>query len=133
MNHILLRNATKEEVRRAILKMHTGKALGPNGMTTIFFQHSFPIIKKDLLDLVSNFFWLVGKWTHGSILQTYAWFLKQSNLQGWWNLGLEVFVMWDTKSSLRFYVIDWSHAFPNLYRKHNRHLCQEGSSQMILL
>ena len=35
--------------------MHPEKALGPDGMTALFFQHSWHIIKRDLVDLVNNF------------------------------------------------------------------------------
>ena len=55
MNQRLLRAATKEEVRQALFMMHPGKAPGPDGMTVLFFQHSWHIIKKDLVELVNNF------------------------------------------------------------------------------
>jgi len=35
--------------------MHPEKAHGPDGMTALFFQHSWHIIKKDLLEMVNNF------------------------------------------------------------------------------
>jgi len=35
--------------------MHPEKAPGPDGITTLFFQHSWHIIKKDLVDMVNNF------------------------------------------------------------------------------
>ena len=35
--------------------MHPEKATGPDGMTVLFFQHSWHIIKKDLVELVNNF------------------------------------------------------------------------------
>ena len=41
--------------------------------------------------------------------------------------------MCDTKSFLRFHARDWSHDFLNIYRKHNRHLCQEGWYRIIFL
>ena len=56
MNQILLRTVTEEEVRQALFMMHPEKAPGPDGMTTLFFQHSWHIIKKDLVEMVNNFF-----------------------------------------------------------------------------
>ena len=55
MNQMLLRLATEEEVWQALFMMHPEKAPGPDGMTTLFFQHSWNIIKKDLVELVNNF------------------------------------------------------------------------------
>lgn len=55
MNQRLSRLATEEEVRQALFMMHPEKAPGPDGMTALFFQHSWNIIKKELLDLVNDF------------------------------------------------------------------------------
>ena len=55
MNQRLLRLATEEEVRMALFMMHPEKAHGPDGMTTLFFQHSWHIIKNDLLEMVNSF------------------------------------------------------------------------------
>ena len=55
MNQRLLRLATEDEVREALFMMHPEKAPGPDGMTALFFQHSWHIIKKDLVDMVNNF------------------------------------------------------------------------------
>ena len=55
MNQILLRTAIEEEVRQALFMMHPEKAPGPDGMTALFFQHSWHIIKKDLGEMVNNF------------------------------------------------------------------------------
>ncbi|XP_056842959.1 uncharacterized protein LOC130495566 [Raphanus sativus] len=55
MNQRLIRLATEEEVRQALFMMHPEKAPGPDGMTALFFQHSWNIIKKELLDLVNDF------------------------------------------------------------------------------
>ena len=55
MNQRLLRVATENEVREALFMMHPVKTPGPDGMTTLFFQHSWHIIKKDLVDMVNNF------------------------------------------------------------------------------
>ena len=35
--------------------MHPEKTPGPDGMTTLFFQHSWHIIKSDLVEMVNNF------------------------------------------------------------------------------
>ena len=55
MNQLLLRVATEEEVRQALFMMHSEKAPGPDGMTTLFFQHSWHVIKKDVVEMVNNF------------------------------------------------------------------------------
>ena len=55
MNQRLLRVATENEVREALFMMHPEKASGPDGMTAFFFQRSWHIIKKDLVDMVNNF------------------------------------------------------------------------------
>ena len=55
MNQRLLRLATEDDVREALFMMHPEKAPGPDGMTALFFQHSWHIIKKDLVDMVNNF------------------------------------------------------------------------------
>jgi len=54
-NGWLLKLATEEEIRQALFMMHPGKAPGPDGMTALFFQHSWHIIKTDLVELVNNF------------------------------------------------------------------------------
>ena len=55
LNKILLRIATEEEIRQALFMMHPEKAPGPNGMTALFFQHSWHVIKKDLVEMMNNF------------------------------------------------------------------------------
>ena len=55
MNQRLLRIATEEEVREALFMMHPEKAPGPDGMTALFFQHSWHIIKGDLVEMVNDF------------------------------------------------------------------------------
>ena len=55
MNQKLLRLATEEEVQQALFMMHPEKAPGPDGMTALFFQHSWNVIKKDVIELVNNF------------------------------------------------------------------------------
>ena len=55
MNQRLLRIATEAEVKEALFMMHPEKAPGPDSMTALFFQHSWHIIKDDLVDMVNNF------------------------------------------------------------------------------
>ena len=55
MNQRLMRIATEEEVREALFMMHPEKAPGPDGMTALFFQHSWHIIKGDLVEMVNDF------------------------------------------------------------------------------
>ena len=55
MNNGLLRLATEEEVRQALFMMHPEKAPGLDGMTALFFQHAWYIIKSDLVETVNNF------------------------------------------------------------------------------
>ncbi|XP_048601936.1 uncharacterized protein LOC106377234 isoform X1 [Brassica napus] len=59
MNQWLIRPATEEEIRQTLFMMHPEKAPGQDGMTALFFQHSWHIIKKDLLDMV-NIFLILG-------------------------------------------------------------------------
>ena len=55
MNEMLLRLATEEEVRQALFMMHPEKAPGPDGMTALFYQHFWNVIKKDVVEMVNNF------------------------------------------------------------------------------
>ena len=55
MKQILLRITTEEEVRQALFMMHPEKAPGSDGMTALFFQHSWHVIKKDVVEMVNNF------------------------------------------------------------------------------
>ena len=55
INQRLLRIATEEEVKEALFMMHPEKAPGPDGMTALFFQHSWHIIKADLVEPVNDF------------------------------------------------------------------------------
>ena len=55
MNQRLLRVATEDEVRQALFMMHPEKEPGPDGMTALFFQHSWHIIKRDLVEMVKTF------------------------------------------------------------------------------
>lgn len=55
INAALTAMATEEEVRRDLFLMHPEKVRGPDGMTALFFQHSWHIIKLDILTLVNDF------------------------------------------------------------------------------
>ena len=59
MNQVLLRIATEEEVRQALFMMHPEKAPGPDRMTAFFFQHSWHVIKKDVVFLL-QVLWIQG-------------------------------------------------------------------------
>ncbi|CAA7054921.1 unnamed protein product [Microthlaspi erraticum] len=48
-NNVLTRQATETEVREALFMMHPEKAPGPDGMTTLFFQRSWHIVKEEVL------------------------------------------------------------------------------------
>lgn len=52
----LMAKATEAEVKTALFMMRPEKALGPDGMTALFCQQSWSIIKKDVMDMVNNFF-----------------------------------------------------------------------------
>ena len=55
-NRFLTSWASEEEVRLALFLMHPEKAPGPDGMTALFFQQSWSIIKTDITDMVNEFF-----------------------------------------------------------------------------
>lgn len=54
-NNLLTGPVTEEEVRTALYLMNPGKAPGPDGMTALFFQRSWPLIKKDIITLINDF------------------------------------------------------------------------------
>ena len=54
-NRILTSWASEKEVKSALFMMHPEKAPGPDGMTALFFQQSWTIIKKDITDMVNDF------------------------------------------------------------------------------
>lgn len=56
MNQMMLRVATEDEVSQALFMMHPEKAPNPEGMTALFFQHSWHIIKNALVEMVNIFF-----------------------------------------------------------------------------
>ena len=54
-NWKLMAEATEEEVKAALFMMHPEKAPGPDGMTALFYQQSWSIIKEDVVNMVNNF------------------------------------------------------------------------------
>ncbi|CAA7037615.1 unnamed protein product [Microthlaspi erraticum] len=54
-NEVLTRRATEAEVREALFMMHPEKAPGPDGITALFFQRSWHIVKEDVLTMVNDF------------------------------------------------------------------------------
>jgi len=51
----LMAMATEEEVRAALFMMHPEKAPDPDGMTALFYQQSWSIIKDDVVSMVNDF------------------------------------------------------------------------------
>jgi len=56
MNEFLVKEITEEEVKRALFSLNPTKAPGQDGMTALFFQRFWEIIKGDLINMVKNFF-----------------------------------------------------------------------------
>lgn len=56
-NNTLCAQAPEEEVRLVFFMKHPEKSPGPDGMTTLFFQQSWSIIKTDVTNLVNDFLW----------------------------------------------------------------------------
>ena len=54
MNMELTRGFTKEEVVVALKQLHLTKSLGPNGMSTLFFQKYWNIVGTNVSNLVLN-------------------------------------------------------------------------------
>ncbi|CAA7032485.1 unnamed protein product [Microthlaspi erraticum] len=54
-NVVLTKTATEEEVRKALFLMNPEKAPGPDGMTALFFQKSWPLIKADVMGFINDF------------------------------------------------------------------------------
>ena len=56
MNHVLTSRFDEWEVLKALKQMAPMKALGPDGMPLLFFQHFWPMIESDVTHLVLS--WL---------------------------------------------------------------------------
>lgn len=54
-NNRLTAHASKEEVRTSLFMMHPEKAPSPDGMTALFYQQSWSIIKGDVVTMVNDF------------------------------------------------------------------------------
>ena len=54
MNMDLSRSFTKEEVLAALKQLHPTKSLGPDGMSTLFFQKYWTIVGNNVTNLVLN-------------------------------------------------------------------------------
>lgn len=52
MNDVLTRPFSVDEVIRALKQLHQAKAPGPDGMTPLFFQKYWSIVKTDVLEAV---------------------------------------------------------------------------------
>lgn len=55
-NEFLTKQSATQEIEITINKMNSLKALGPDGMPTLFHKKYWNIIKEDLIKLVQNFF-----------------------------------------------------------------------------
>ncbi|XP_010468779.1 PREDICTED: uncharacterized protein LOC104748899 [Camelina sativa] len=56
INDRLTAPATEAEVRKVLFMMHPDKAPGPDGMTALFFQKAWGVVKADLVSTVNQFF-----------------------------------------------------------------------------
>ena len=52
MNSTLMEPYTGGEVRRALFQMHPSKALGPDGMSSFFFQKFWSIVGHDVTSVI---------------------------------------------------------------------------------
>jgi hypothetical protein len=51
----LMKLEQKEEIKSALFQMETNKAAGPDGIPIEFYQKSWNIINKDIMDLFEEF------------------------------------------------------------------------------
>ncbi|CAA7030770.1 unnamed protein product [Microthlaspi erraticum] len=55
MNEALTKPVTENEVKIALFAMHPEKAPGPDGMTALFYQKFWDILKQDITKMVNDF------------------------------------------------------------------------------
>ncbi|XP_071912962.1 uncharacterized protein [Coffea arabica] len=56
MNMKLTRKVTEQEISQAVFSMHPNKSPGPDGMSPVFFQKFWSILKVDIICAVNSFF-----------------------------------------------------------------------------
>ena len=56
MNATLMREPNEAEIKEAVFAINPEKALGPDGMTSLFYQRFWKIVGKDIVDTVQAFF-----------------------------------------------------------------------------
>ena len=56
MNNCLTRDVTEAEIKKALFEMNLSKAPGPDGMTTLFYQKFWHIVRLDLVSTIKSFF-----------------------------------------------------------------------------
>lgn len=54
MNHDLISEFTREEVEVALKQMHPSEALGPDGMSALFFQNYWEVVGNDVFSVILN-------------------------------------------------------------------------------
>lgn len=77
-NNVALLNPISEvEVKRAVFGLGANKALGPDGLNGVFFQHSWETIKEEVVGVIQSFF------STGSLpneVNLFYWFFANSEL-----------------------------------------------------
>lgn len=56
MNNALTKTPTECEIKEAVFAINPEKAPGPDGMTSLFYQRFWPVIGKDIVHTVQEFF-----------------------------------------------------------------------------
>ena len=56
INQALLALVTEIEVKEAAFQLGRIKAPGPDGFSGVFFQDNWSVVRKDVVDLVNNFY-----------------------------------------------------------------------------
>ena len=56
MNDNLIKPVEEYEIKEAIFNMNPHKALGPDGMTPLFFQTFWDVVKQDVISAINSFF-----------------------------------------------------------------------------